>query len=63
MHVLLDVDARVGEEVDERSLLDEVVLVVDADVLHLLLGGHEPLLLGLLGMVSPLGDELLGLVA
>lgn len=62
MEVLLDVNTRVGEEADERSLLDEVVLVVDANVLHLLLGGYEPLLLALLNNISPLGDELLGLV-
>ena len=63
VEVALDVAARVGQEVDESALLNEVVLLVDADVLDLLLGGHEPLHLGLLGGVSPLGDKLLGLVA
>jgi hypothetical protein len=61
--MVLNVGARVSQEVDEGSLLDEVVLGVDADVLNLLLGGHEPLHLGFLGVVSPLGNHLLGLVA
>jgi len=62
VEVALDIGARVGHEVDESALLDEVVLVVDTDVLDLLLGGHEPLHLGLLSVVSPLRDELLSLV-
>jgi len=63
VEVVLDVAALVGQEVDESSLLDEVVLGVDANVLDLLLGGDEPFHLGLLGVVSPLGNELLALVA
>jgi len=61
--MVLNIGARVSQEVDESSLLDEVVLSVDADVLNLLLGRHEPLHLGLFGVVSPLANHLLGLVA
>jgi len=63
VEVVLDVATRVSQEVDESSLLDEVVLGVDANVLDLLLGGNEPFHLGLLSVVSPLGHELLALVA
>ena len=38
MEVLVEVLARVGEEVNKSSLLDEVVLLVDSNVLNLLLG-------------------------
>ena len=62
VEVTLKSSARVGHEVDKSSLLDEVVLAVDANVLHLLLGWDEPLHLGLLGVISPLVDELLSLI-
>ena len=63
MEVTLKSNTGVGQEVDKSSLLDEVVFRVDAHVLDLLLGRHEPLHLGLLSLISPLGNELLGLVA
>ena len=63
VHVVFEVDAGVDEEVDEGSLLDELVLLVDTDVLHLLLGVHEVSVLLLLNNVSPLLAKLLGLVA
>lgn len=59
----LNIHATVCKEVDQGSLLDEVVLIIDANVLHLLLGGDEPLLLCLLSLVSPLCSELLALVS
>ena len=37
MEVILDIDARVGQEVDKGSLLDEIVLFVDTNILNLLL--------------------------
>ena len=37
MEVILDIGARVGQEVDKGSLLDEIVLFVDTDVLDLFL--------------------------
>jgi hypothetical protein len=62
VEVVLEVVAAVGEVVNEGALLDEVVLLVDADVLHLGLGVHEVDHLALLGNVSPLAGELLSLV-
>ena len=62
VEVTLESLARSSHEVDERSLLHEVVLTVDAHVLHLLLGGDEPLHLSLLCDIGPLVDELLALV-
>jgi hypothetical protein len=63
MEVLLEVQLLIGEVVDESSLLDVIVLRVDADVLHLLLGVGEVSHLLLFGNVSPGAAELLGLVA
>ena len=63
MDMTLNIGTRVGQEVDKGSLLDELVLVVDTDILDLLLGGHEPLSLALLNSIGPLVGELLGLVA
>ena len=37
VEVMLDTDTRVGQEVDKGSLLDEIVLIVDTDVLDLFL--------------------------
>ena len=37
MEVILDIGARVGQEVDKGSLLDEIVLLVDTNILNLLL--------------------------
>ena len=62
LHVGFEVETRVSQEVDESSLLDEIVFVVDANVLDLLLGGSHPGHLDFLSVISPLGDELLGLV-
>ena len=58
VEVALDIIAGVAEEVDEGTLLDEVVLRVDADVLKLLLGVDQVLGLSLLGDVVPLVDAL-----
>ena len=63
VEVLLDVKLLVGEVVDECPLLDVVVLGIDADVLHLLLGVSEMSELLLLSDVGPHAAELLGLVA
>lgn len=54
VEVSLDIRATVCKEVDQGSLLDEVVLIIDANVLHLLLGRDKPLLLCLLNCVGPL---------
>ena len=63
MEVLLDTDTRVGQEVDKSSLLDEIVLAVDANILDLLLCGSEECHLDLFSGVSPLVGELLSLVS
>lgn len=63
MEVILNRVARVSEEIDKSSLLDEVILRVDADIFNLLLRGHEPLHLQLLSRVGPLRHELLGLIS
>ena len=36
VEVMLDTDTRVGQEVDEGSLLDEIVLFVDTNIFDLL---------------------------
>lgn len=63
VEVLLKVELLVGEEVNECSLLDVVVLGVESDELHLFFGGAEVSELCLLRDVSPHGAELLGLVS
>ena len=63
VHVTLESISRVAQEVDESTLLDEVVLVVDAHILHLFLSVDEMGGLDLLNGVSPLVAQLLGLVA
>mmetsp|Transcript_19494 Transcript_19494/g.29959 ORF Transcript_19494/g.29959 Transcript_19494/m.29959 type:complete len:203 (+) Transcript_19494:488-1096(+) len=63
MEVGLGINLRVGEEVDERSLLDEFVLLVNSVVLDLLLGEAQVLVLGHLSLVSPGVGHLLQLVA
>lgn len=63
VEVLLNVQLLVGEEVNERSLLDEVVLSIESEVLHLLLGVSEMSKLLLLSHVGPHAAQLLGLVA
>lgn len=54
VEVLLHVQLLVGEVVDQSSLLNVVVLAVDANVLHLLLCVSEVSKLLLLGDVGPL---------
>lgn len=61
--MLVEVLARVGEEVNKSSLLDEVVLLVDSNVLDLLLGVDEVSCLDFFGDVSPLVAELGSLVS
>ena len=63
VEVLLEVQLFISEVVDESSLLDVIVLRVDADVLHLLLGVSEVSQLLLFGDISPGAAELLGLIA
>merc|ERR1719464_2442998 len=63
MEVLVKVLTRVGEEVNKCSLLHEVVLFVDSNVLDLLLGVDEVGGLDFFGDVSPLVAELGGLVS
>ena len=63
VEVLLEVQLLIGEVVDKSSLLDVVILGVDADVLHLLLGVSEVSQLLLLGNVGPGACELLSLIA
>ena len=62
VEVLLDVELLVGEVVDERPLLDVVVLAVDAHVLHLLLRVSQVAQLLLLSHVRPRVAQLLSLV-
>lgn len=47
-----------GEEVDESSLLNELVFLVNSVVLQLFLGVSQELVLGHLGLVSPLVGHL-----
>jgi len=61
-HVILDSKSLVGEEVRECALLDEIVLIVDGNVLHLLLGVHEVILLDLLDNIIPSREQLSHLV-
>ena len=49
--------------VDQGTLLDEVVLIVDVSVLHLLLSVHQVTGLYLFDHVSPLSGDLLELIA
>jgi len=63
VEVLLNIQLLVCQVVNECSLLDEVVLGIDADVFHLLLGVSEMSKLLLLSGVSPHAAELLSLVA
>jgi len=63
VEVVFELSTRVSEEVDHCSLLNEVELLVDADVLHLLFGMLEMQHLVLFNNISPLGAQLLGLVA
>ena len=60
---MLDTNTRVGQEVDEGSLLDEIVLFVNTNILDLLFGGNEEMMLDLFSFVSPLAGELLSLVS
>ena len=54
VELILNIHARGGEEVDENTLLDEIVLTVDVHVLNLLLRGDKPLQLALLRVVRKL---------
>ncbi len=63
MEMLFNIELLVGEIVDQRSLLYEVVLSLDSNVVHLLFGVHEMLGLFLFGNISPHGAELLSLVS
>jgi len=63
VEVLLHIQLLVSEVVDQSSLLNIVVLTIDANVFHLLLGVSEVSKLLLLSNVSPLAAELLGLIA
>jgi len=63
VHVVLKGGAGVAQEVDEGSLFDELVLLVNTDVFHLFLGVDEVSDLRLLDNISPLLAQLLGLVA
>ena len=63
MEVLLHIQLLVSEVVDQSSLLNIVVLTIDANVFHLLLGVSEVSKLLFLSNVSPLAAELLGLIA
>jgi len=60
--VVLEVGSGVGEEVDHSTFLDEIVLLVESNVLHLFLGVGKVGHLLLLANVGPLGAELLHLV-
>lgn len=62
VEVGLDVQLLVGEEVDERSLLHEIVLLVDSAVFELLLGFAQMVKLRFFAGVRPLTAKLLSLV-
>jgi hypothetical protein len=63
VEVLLNVQLLVSEEVNEGSLLDKVILSIDADIFHLLLGVSEMSELLFFCDVCPHTAELLGLIA
>ncbi len=56
--MLLDSLSLRGKEVLESILFNKVILVVDGQVLHLLFGLNQMLVLGLLNHVIPGGEEL-----
>jgi len=56
------IELRVGQEVDEGSLLDRLVLSIDTVILELLLGVSQVLVLFHLNSVGPLVGELSVLV-
>ena len=58
MEVGLSIELRVGEEVNESSLLDRLILFIDTVVLKLLLGVSQVLVLDHLDSVSPLVAKL-----
>lgn len=63
MHVTLKLDARVFQEVNKSTLLDELVFLGNANIFHLLFSVNQMLHLELFNGISPLVTELLGLVA
>lgn len=62
VEVLLEIESLVDEVVHERSLLDELVLLVHSHVLDLSLGFHEVLCACEFCGVLPLVEELVGFV-
>lgn len=58
VEVGFSIKLRVGQEVDESSLLDCFVLLVDTVVLELLLGMSQMLILSHLSFISPLVGQL-----
>ena len=64
LHVMLSGDSLTSQEGREGILLHEVILFVDVDILHLLLGVHQVLLNVLFGHVGPniqhLGNLIVG---
>lgn len=63
MEVIFELVTRVLKEVDHGSLLDEIVLIVETNVLDLLLGVDEVAHLLLFDHICPLRVQLLSLVA
>ena len=60
--MLLNVELLVGEEVDQRSFLYEIVLTVDPLILHLLLAFLSVFKLNFFNIVGPRVAELLAFV-
>ena len=59
MEVGLSIKLRVGEEVDQSSLLNELVLTINSVVLKLFFGVSQCLILLHLSLISPLVAKLL----
>lgn len=62
VEVLFKVELFVGEEVNQSSLLNELVFSVDSNVFHLFLGMSEMSHLFFFANISPHGAELLGFI-
>lgn len=63
MEVSLSTELGVGEEVNESSLLNEFVFLVNSIILELLFGVSKMLVLDHLNVISPLVGHLLELVS
>lgn len=63
MEVIFELVTRVLKEVDHGSLLDEIILIVETNVLDLLFGVYEMAHLLLFDHICPLRVQLLSFVA